>query len=340
MSSDATEPAPNDAPLTHDLAMLGRVAVVGVGAAGTAMARAFAARGAHVVALAGRSPDRMGNARALAPVLSGVVRVTSAQEAAEMSDFVLLAVPDDVIAAMAHALPWRSGQTVAHLSGSQGTEVLTPVREHGASAASLHPLMTFSRPDLTEPVSALLERLAGATWTIETEDATTRNRLEAVVAALGGRPLALPSEARIPYHIAAVFAANYVVGLLGGSATLWETFGAGADEALRALLPLLRAAVDRLAVNGLPQALSGPLARGDINTVRAHLAWLDAHAHDSPDLARVRAAYLALADLSLPLAEAKGTLAPDRVAELATLLSSEATSGNTRQATNQKKDAR
>jgi predicted short-subunit dehydrogenase-like oxidoreductase (DUF2520 family) len=99
-----------------------------------------------------------------------------------------------------------------------------------------------------------------------------------------------------------------------------EEIGLDGHAALTALLPLLRATVDRLAQNGLPDALSGPIARGDVGTVAAHLAWLDAMVASDPDMAALRDAYRALGRLAIPLAEAKGSLSPDAVQRLRTLL--------------------
>ncbi|MGH2487348.1 MAG: DUF2520 domain-containing protein, partial [Ktedonobacterales bacterium] len=87
------------------------------------------------------------------------------------------------------------------------------------------------------------------------------------------------------------------------------------DDALPALLPLLRASVENLARVGLPDALTGPIARGDVGTITRHLAWLDAHTGD-PGGADLRAAYIALARLAIPLAEAKGSLSAAAAAEL------------------------
>lgn len=303
-----------------ELVSLGRVAIVGIGASGTALARALAARGATLVALGTRHPSDDGTARSLARMLPGLVRVLPPAEAATSGDLVFLALPDDALAAIARVVAWRPGQIVAHLSGSQGADVLAPVAERGAVPAALHPLMTFPRANLGEPVEALLARLAGATWAIEAADASAHARLERIVAALDGRSITLPPGARVPYHLAAVFAANYVVALLAASATLWESFGSSPEDAVRALLPLVRAAVDRLAADGLPHALSGPIARGDVGTVAAHLDWLNAHAATDPDLEHILAAYLALAQLAVPLAEAKGTLTSERAAKMRALL--------------------
>lgn len=291
-----------------DLTDLGRIGIIGAGAAGGALARALSARGARVVAVAART---VAHARALAAALPGAVAPTDPAGVCAASDLVFLAVPDDALPSVAATLSWRAGQGAIHLSGVRGAEALAPAAARGAATAALHPLMTFARADPREPASAMLQRLAGCAWALESGDAALGVTLERLVAALGGHTLRLGAQDRVPYHLAAVLASNYVVALMGGAARLWETFGMPADAAVEALAPLLRAAVGRITDEGLPRALSGPIARGDVGTVAAHLAWLEARASGDPHWAALRDAYVALGRLAIPLAEAKGTLTPD-----------------------------
>jgi len=304
------------------LSALGRIGVIGAGAAGAALARMLAARGADVAAVAARTLER---AAALAAVLPRAAAMTP-EQLVRACDLVFLAVPDDAIAPLAAALPWHTGQGAVHLSGAKAAAALAAVSAAGAHPAALHPLMTFARAPLDAPVAALLERVAGCAWALEADDAGMAAALERIVAALGGRVVRLAAGDRVPYHIAGVLASNYVVALIGAAVALWEGFGVGRDEALRALLPLLRGAVENLSGVGLPDALSGPVARGDAGTIAAHLAWLDAyttaHAGGSPELAALRDAYVALARLALPLGRAKGTLDAAAAERLARLLAS------------------
>lgn len=304
-----------------DVVALGRVGFVGVGAAGSTLARALSARGAQVAALATRHPDAT---HAVAATLTGPPAVASPADVVAASDVVFLAVPDDAIAALAAALPWRPDQAVIHLSGAQPASLLAPAAASGARIAALHPMMTFTRQPPETPVAALLDRLAGVTWALDCADLALAADLEALVAALGGHVIRLGPEDRLPYHISGVLASNYVVALLGAAAGLWGDFGVPQAEALRALLPLLRATVENLAAAGLPNALTGPVARGDAGTVAAHLAWLDEHAGSDSQLASLRDAYRALGRVALPLAEAKGALTPEAAAHLAALLRDEA----------------
>jgi predicted short-subunit dehydrogenase-like oxidoreductase (DUF2520 family) len=107
---------------------------------------------------------------------------------------------------------------------------------------------------------------------------------------------------------------------MGAAVELWRGFGVAPDAALAALLPLTRAAVENLETVGLPGALTGPVARGDVGTVTAHLAWLEERESSDPALAPLREAYTALARLALPLAAEKGGLSPGAAAALHRLL--------------------
>jgi predicted short-subunit dehydrogenase-like oxidoreductase (DUF2520 family) len=313
-----TTPAPPSA--------LGRGGFIGVGAAGATLVSALAARGATIAAIASRHPAR---ARSLAASLvtsttpatpASPPRITTPAGVVKNCDLVILAVPDDVITPLSRELAWRPGQAVAHLSGARGANALEAAAARGARVAALHPLMTFARTDPPPSGEEALARLRGCTWAIEADAATLAEALDALVAALDGQAIHLDASARVPYHIAAVLASNYVAALMGAAVAVWQDFDAPPDAALPALLPLLRATVANLGSVGLPAALSGPIARGDVSTIAAHLVWLDAHVADRPEHAPLRDAYFALARLAIPLAEAKGTLSTETAARLRTLL--------------------
>jgi predicted short-subunit dehydrogenase-like oxidoreductase (DUF2520 family) len=299
------------------LASLGRIGVIGSGAVGGTLARALAARGGAVVAVTALHRE---TAEALAVRIPGCRAVATPEEVVETSDLIVLAVPDDTIAALAERVPWSPGQQVVHLSGARGTQALISAAKRGATVAALHPLMTFTYSLAALPVDELLARLRGCIWALETDDPALREALQTVVAALGGQVTLLSASDRIPYHISGVLASNYIVTLIGAAVGLWESFGVDAGLARSALLPLLRAAVENLAVMEPSAALSGPIARGDIGTLHAHLEWLESAAVDSEQMRDIKDAYVALARLAIPLAEARGTLTAERVAAMRALL--------------------
>ncbi len=310
-------------PSRLSLRALDSIGFVGAGAVATTLARALSARGARIVAVASRRPER---AAALAADLPGCRPVPDAAAVVAVADLVLLAVPDDAIAPLDAALPWRAGQLAVHFSGARGASALAHAAASDAAVAALHPLMIFPRP--APDAASALARLAGCTWALEAPDPRASERLETLVAALGGRIVRLREADRVPYHLAAVLASNYVVALLGAAVALWQDFGIAGPVALEALVPLLRATVENLAALGPAAALAGPVARGDAGTVAAHMDWLATqvatHPHSgSVDSAALLTAYRALAELAIPLAEARGSLTPDAARALHALLESD-----------------
>lgn len=176
---------------------------------------------------------------------------------------VLVCVPDDEIAAAAAAI--APGPLVGHCSGATGLAVLAP-----HEAFSLHPLMTV-RPGAGADV------FAGAGCAIDGATARALAAAEALAAALGMRAFRVTDADRAAYHAAASFASNFLVTLEGAAERLAAT--AGVDR--EALVPLVRAAVANWAERGAADALTGPIARGDEETVARQRA---AVADRAPDL--------------------------------------------------------
>ncbi len=301
---------------------LPRLGVVGVGAVGTTLAWSLAACGYPVVAVTGRTPA---TARWLAEQLPGCRVGASPAAVAAQAELVILAVPDDALSSVAAAIPWRAMQAVIHCSGASPADVLAYAGEHGALYGSFHPLVSIPRRRPAHADEALT-RLAGCTFAIEAPPPLAQV-LEEMAHRLGARTIALAGKDRVPYHLAAVLASNYLVALVAASTDLWGEFGVSRAEALAALLPLLRSTLANLEQLGLPESLTGPIARGDVGTVRAHLAYLASQeASQTCDAAVLAAVYRALGLLSLPLARAKGQLGAEQAAVLKRLLSGDPSS--------------
>jgi predicted short-subunit dehydrogenase-like oxidoreductase (DUF2520 family) len=262
-----------------------RVFVVGLGRVGAALVPALNAAGVPC-----QGEDRPGAGGAF------------------FGDLVVLAVPDAAIAAVAAELlaagRLTTAHAVVHCAGSHPAgEVLGALRGKVRAVGTLHPLRSF--PGGPVPMRGIAFGLEGD------DDAVAAGR--AVVARLGGIALVVDA-ARLPlYHAAAVMASNYVVALCDAAATLLDRAAPGAPP-LPSLLPLVASALGALQRDGLPGALTGPLARGDAATVRAHLEALAARA---PELLPLyRACGLRAADL----AERQGQADPDGLAEARRLL--------------------
>lgn len=230
-----------------------RVLLLGPGRLGGALALALQ-RAGHSVALWGRAgPARVRGFRAEA-------------FAPAEADCILLTVPDHAIAEVARALraDFRRGQVVAHGSGALGLDVLSAATAEGAHAGSLHPLCAIPSPSAS---------LAGAFAAID-GDARASRVLAALARDAGLTPFRLASDRRALYHAAAAIASNGLVALADEAASLLRACGLPRRKALEALAPLMRSALSGLEREGLPRALTGPIARGDAAVVEAHLAAL------------------------------------------------------------------
>lgn len=181
---------------------------------------------------------------------------------------VFLTVPDDVLPEMAHTLAGQgaapAGCAAFHCSGALTVDVLAPLHARGYHVGSLHPLQS-----LANPITGA-QRLRGCWYAVsgESEAVGVARRL---VAQLDGETLSIPVNRRPLYHAAAVVASNYLPVLTAMAARLLVLAGADQDQAVQALLPLMRGTLENVAEMGLAPALTGPIARGDLETVRLHL---------------------------------------------------------------------
>jgi predicted short-subunit dehydrogenase-like oxidoreductase (DUF2520 family) len=171
--------------------------------------------------------------------------------AASGADLLVIATPDAVVAEVAAAVQPAGGTVVAHLAGSLGLDVLAG----HSRRASIHPLVAMPDPDLGA------SRLPGA-WFALAGDPFVRT----VVDALGGQWFTVADEDRAAYHAAACIASNHLVALLGQA----ERVGASAGVPREAFLDLVRATVENVAALGPSRALTGPAARGDVETLQRH----------------------------------------------------------------------
>jgi len=263
---------------------------IGAGKTGTALAVRLSQKKWPLVAVYSRTPSSAYKLAGLAPNC----RVChTSQELADMAELVFLTTPDDVIGRVCGEVRWRKGQGVVHCSGAHSVDILEPAKRLGAAVGSFHPLQTFA------DVSQAIENLPGSTFALEGEEPLLAV-LKELAHLLDGNWVELKPGDKVLYHAAAVFACNYLVTLVKLALDLWRDFGAGPKEATAALLPLVKGTVNNIAKIGLPDCLTGPVARGDLGTIEKHLEALGAR---NPSLLR---AYEELGLQTIPIALAKG----------------------------------
>jgi predicted short-subunit dehydrogenase-like oxidoreductase (DUF2520 family) len=229
---------------------------------------------------------------------------------AARADVVFLTVPDDAIARVCRELSWRAGMAVIHCSGATELSALDPARAAGARVGGFHPLQMFANPAIA------LEGLAGCTVGIEGESGLA-HELEELARRIGLTPFVLPAGVRARYHASANYVGPFLIALLREAVDIWKSFGAREDQAMAALLPLLHGTLAAVADRGLAGGMGGCVARGDVGTVRAHLAALDGLGPETGAL------YRALAARTIPLAIERGSLPPDRAREIGAALAAE-----------------
>jgi predicted short-subunit dehydrogenase-like oxidoreductase (DUF2520 family) len=278
---------------------------IGAGTVGTALAVRLREKGYPVVAAASRTHA---SAESLAGMVNDCKVYDSGQAVADVAEIVFVTTPDDAIADVVARVTWHSGQSVVHCSGADSLDILDPAAKAGAQVGGFHPLQTFAS------IAYAIENVPGSTFALEAEEPLL-STLKDMAIALGGKWVELKSGDKVIYHAAAVFTCNYLVALVKLATDLWQTFGVSTPEATQALLPLLRGTINNLDNVGLPQCLTGPIARGDLGTIRKHLTALKATA---PALLP---AYRELGRQTIPIALAKGRLDEPRAKELEKLLS-------------------
>jgi predicted short-subunit dehydrogenase-like oxidoreductase (DUF2520 family) len=281
-----------------------RVGVIGAGRVGAVLAAALRSHGHTIVSVAGESDASKRRAAGLLPG----VPIAKPTAVARACDVLLLTVPDDmlenVVTQLAASGALRQDQLVVHTSGSHGLRVLEPAARIGARPVALHPAMTFTGTALD------LDRLSDCVFGV-TAGPDEQVWAAEVVAELGATVMWVPEELRGLYHAGLAHGANHLVTLVSQAMELLSAAGAGDPAAI--LRPLLQAALDNALAEG-DSALTGPIVRGDVNTVRAHLTEL---ARTAPD---TLPSYVVLARATLDRVVTDGRVLPIRASAIRRVL--------------------
>lgn len=234
--------------------------LVGAGHVGRVLGRLFARQGAfQIQQVLTRSP---------ASAADGVAFIGTGEAVGDYEDLRpaavhLLAVGDDQIgaacAALARAVP-LAGSVVFHCSGALASDQLRAAREAGALVASVHPIRSFADP------AAVAEHFAGTFCGVE-GDAGALALLTPALLAIGAQPVPIEASAKTVYHAAAVFASNYLVTVLDAALRAYQAAGIPEPVARRMAQPLASESMANVFRLGAADALSGPIARGDLATV-------------------------------------------------------------------------
>jgi predicted short-subunit dehydrogenase-like oxidoreductase (DUF2520 family) len=190
------------------------------------------------------------------------------EEAVEDADIVLLTVPDDFIKAVCveicKSADFRKGSVILHFSGNYNSKILMPAKSRGAFIGSVHPARSFADP-------LIAYRNFAGTFCIYEGDGYACKVICRMIKRVGGIPVHLPGGNKCLYHSAAVFCSNYVVGVLYASLKLFLEAGIKKKVAEGLVLSLAGGTYKNICEKGVIDALTGPVERGDVKTVKAHL---------------------------------------------------------------------
>ncbi len=240
------------------------VAIVGAGNLGTVLASALRKAGYRIEAIIARSRGgSLKRAQRVARELG--VRASTDSSAASRAQLIWFCVPDAQISRAARSLvdarEWK-GIVALHSSGALGSDELRVLRRSGAKVAAVHPLMTFVRG--SQP------SFVGVPFALE-GDAAALRVARRVVQDLGGRAYPIRKRDKAAYHAWGTFASPLFTALLATTEKVATLAGVSQKEAKRRMLPILQQTLTNYAKFGAAGAFSGPIVRGDVDTVIRHL---------------------------------------------------------------------
>ena len=285
------------------------VAIIGAGRVGSSVGFLLRRAGYTVTAIVASTEESAEKARAF--IGSGKA-MTDVLQAALTADVVFITTPDKVIKKVCDAIAsgdgFRPGMLVVHTSGAHTLDLLASARGSGSYRAVIHPLQSIPSRELG------VKNVPGSYFRLETDpEALTPSRV--LIKALGGHELDMPgwfSDKSSPalYHAGAVAVSNFFVALVDFGLCYYQALGADKKEALKAVLPLIKGTLANIESAGIPGALTGPIVRGDVVTVRDHITAMRKRA---PELLGL---YRELAKHTILVAKERRALSPEVLQEL------------------------
>lgn len=272
-----------------------KIGIIGAGVVGTAIGVVLSAKGYEIT---GVHDIKTESTKQLVEKI-GCTAYSSSLEVSHSADILFITPCDSAIRKVVDALAdcggFHSGQIVVHMSGAQSSEVLDRAKEFDAKVLSVHPLQSFANPEMA------VHNLPGSVFSIE-GDKDAYDAAVCIVETLGGEYFFIDRKAKPLYHAGACVVSNYMVTIIDFGVKLLESTGIPKGLATKALLPLINGTIKNVENMGIPRALTGPIARGDISTIMKHLKCLEEMA---PELMRL---YSELGIETAQIAVEKGTI--------------------------------
>ncbi len=285
-----------------------RFAIIGCGKVGIALAGQLAGAGYLPAGFASKTLTSA--LKAARTVQADQMVFDKTWIAAKQADIVFITTPDQCIAEVCRTIAQHDGfqkdAMVFHCSGALSSAVLSPARSCGACIGSMHPLQSFATLAPGNPFAKIMVAVEGDEKAVETA--------AQIASDLGAIPFTIKTAGKMLYHAAAVVASNYLVTVMELAFTLIAASGVERSDAFRILKPLIEGTLKNIETVGIPSALTGPIARGDVEIVEKHL---EAMASLSPE---VLSLYRRLGQATIEIARAKGTLSNKAGARLKKVL--------------------
>ncbi len=285
-----------------------KFAIIGCGKVGIALAGQLARAGYSPAGFASRSPSSAVNAaKAAGADHAAFEKIWSA---AGQADVVFITTPDQCIEEACEAIAQHDGfhkeAMVFHCSGALSSAVLSSAKSCGACTGSMHPLQSFAALEPGNPFEKIMMALEGDEQAVQTA--------KKIASDLGAIPFTVRTEGKMLYHAAAVVASNYLVTLMELAFNLISASGVERSKAFGILKPLIHGTLKNIETVGIPKALTGPIARGDMEIVKKHLEAMALLPEE------VLCLYRVLGQATIEIALAKGTLSQEAAAGLQKLL--------------------
>ncbi len=242
-----------------------KVVIIGAGKVGVSLAFHLQRRGYPIAAVASRTENSLERAK---KYLKAGLFTLELKEAVERGEIIFISTNDDAVSRVAEKIGeeggFKSGQFVYHLSGALSIEVLKPASDAGASVGSLHPMQTFPS------IEAGIKKIPGTVFGVTGKEEVLRVA-EELIKAVGGKMVEVKDEDKPLYHAAACIACNYLDALMYTAFKFYGKVGMEEGKAWQAMKPLIHGTLDNIEAKGAVEALTGPIARGDVDTVKKHL---------------------------------------------------------------------
>lgn len=258
-----------------------KICIIGAGRLGLTLALCFsksANKNLKLVSITTKSSDSLVKAKEIITKLNDQASFFNDNySAAKLANCILICTPDGVIKNVCDELFIDKklegyGKVVIHFSGSKKLDVISSAKEAGASIACIHPMKSFA--NCIESAKTIRNTLFGVTY--EKDDKAAINVIKTIIKFLNGKSVFVLNDSKPLYHACACIASNYLVALLNLATEIGENIGIKPEEYIGGLLNLAQGTLDNISKMGSKKSLTGPIARGDITTIKDHLAQLEA----------------------------------------------------------------